>query len=119
MEDTYPAGRSAQFSGTITSNVTGLAFQPTTVKMTLYDQDRAEMGTTPAIVNSRLDSDITTSVTLGVIALTLTEADMAMLDATKQSERRAMLIYWDYSGGADSGEMTIRFGVERNGAPTA
>lgn len=119
MEDNFPASRSARLTGTITSLVTGAAFQPTTVKMTLFDADRAETGTSPAIINSRLDTDITSSVTVGVIDLTLTEADMAMLDATKQSERRALLIYWDYNSGADSGEKIIRFKVQRNQVPTS
>ncbi len=119
MEDDFRANRSARVTFTITSLVTGLAFQPTTVKMTLYDEDRAETGTAGAIVNSRLDTDITSSVTAGVGDLTLTEADMAILDSAKPSERRALLIYWDYSGGADSGEYTFRFTVSKNGVPTS
>lgn len=118
IEGSHPASRSRRFTGTITDLTTGAAFQPTTVKMTLYDPDRARKGEA-AILNSRLDSDITSSVTLGVIDLTLTEADMAMLDSAKQSEDRAMLIYWDYNGGDDSGEMTVRFRVYRNQVPTS
>lgn len=119
MEDNFPANRSARITADITSLVTEAAFQPTTVKMTLYDADRAESGVSPAIINSRLDTDITSSVTAGVMDLTLTEADMAMLDAAKDSERRALLIYWDYNGGADSGEKIIRFTVYRNQVPTS
>lgn len=121
MEDDFRAGRSALIRANIKDNsLTPPAnFQPTTVKMTLWDVDRAEAGVTPSIVNSRLDTDITASCAAGVLTLTLDEADMALLDSAKNSERRGLLIYWDYNAGADSGERTIYFTVTRNGVPTA
>lgn len=122
MEEDFTSDTTVTVTGTIydLSGSTPVGFKPTTVTMTLFDLDRAEEGIAGAIVNSRLNSDITSSVSAGgVLTLNLTRADMAMLDSTKQSERRGLQIAWVYNGGADRGERQFTFTVKRNKVPTS
>lgn len=104
--------------GTIKDNANPpVAFQPTTVKLTIYDVEKSDAGLT-AIVSAVVDRDITSSVTVGVIEYDLPKGDMVMIDATKDTEIRGVYIYWDYNGGADRGELLSFFKIRKDKVPT-
>ena len=82
----------------------------TTVTLTIYNQR------TSAIVNARDETDIKNAgpgavSAGGVLTLTLTPADMAIVDAALPREPRVALIAWTYASGAKAGHGEIIFDV--------
>jgi hypothetical protein len=74
----------------------------TTVTMTLYDLD------TGKVINGNTATDVSASVTAGVLALTLAAADTAMLDSSKARERHVALFEFTWgSGRAGKHEITM------------
>lgn len=115
-EAEFAENTTVRIKGTITDQ-DDAAFQPTTVKLTLFDVEKADAGLT-AIVGAVQDLDITSDVTVGVIAYDLPKGKMVMIDSTKDVEIRGVYLYWDYNGGADRGELLSFFKIWKDKVPT-
>lgn len=99
----YPEKATAVLAGTI-ENESGVATQPTTLTMTLYNTHDG------AIINSQNATDIIGSVTAGVISHLLTADDMAIQDAARLDEWHSLLLEWTWAGGRASKKL-LRFRV--------
>ena len=109
IQHPFAEKKTAKFSGKITDE-SGVGVLPSAIKLTLYDRQ------TLAIVNSRSGGSILninggTCDANGNWTLTLTPADMAILDTTNRQELRTALVEWTY-GGTKEGGAEIRFTID-------
>jgi len=76
----------------------------TTLTMTLYEES------TEDIINSRTDSDVSASLSGGVLTLTLAPDDNAMI-TSKLCERHIALFEYTWSAGSKTGKYEVVFTV--------
>lgn len=79
----------------------------TTLTLTLYNQDTALTIINSVNGTSILNVDRGTVDASGNVAILLTPADGAMVDATKAIEHHVMLIQWTYAAGAKAGRHEV------------
>lgn len=82
--------------------------------LSLYDQatELATPGSTSAIINSRnrqsiLNTNGCTVDSTGGFVLTLSTADNAIVNSTKDTERHVALIEWTYAAGLKAGKEAV------------
>lgn len=97
----------AQIEGTITDAADGALAAVNSLTLTLYEKK------TGTILNSRNGGSILNenggTFAAGVVTLTLSPADNALLSQAVAHETHVALIRWTYNGGGDAGWAQVEF----------
>ncbi len=109
---TFPEASTAILTGTIRDGAGNAvpAASLTTLALTLFDR------ATGTVINSRnavsiLNTNGGTVTSGGVLTLTLSPSDMALVSQSAAQETHVAFLRWTYNAGADAGEQEVVFTV--------